>query len=116
MGHPMKAGDRVRITVEGKIIYIASDGYVRVLYDDARHGETSFTLSELTAPTARVEVLPPPIEVGDRVKDHVGQYFNVEAVVGVHVLCADIDSNVPFGRNFANLTLVSKASKAGGRV
>ena len=108
----LKPGDTVDVLLKGlRVESLDSDGDITF----ASRGRTPYLPHEwLTDVT--ITRRDPPIEVGDRVRDLANQYFNVEAVVGEHVLCADIDSNVPFGRNLANLTLVSKASKAGGRV
>lgn len=56
----MKAGDRVRITVEGEVDQTLAGSVCVIL--DGGHVITSFEASELTAPTARVEVLPPPVD------------------------------------------------------
>lgn len=57
----MNPGDRVRITVEGE--FQERTGSCRYFKLDGEQGSaTSFFDSELTAPTSRVEVLPPPID------------------------------------------------------
>ena len=56
----MKAGDDVQITLRGKV-QGTYDGTVHITIDGGRI-PTSFSPSELTAPTARVEVLPPPVD------------------------------------------------------
>lgn len=59
----MKAGDRVRITVEGFVNDIDGGRVFMALNNSASHyPPTVFHTSELTAPTARVEVLPPPVD------------------------------------------------------
>ena len=57
----MKAGDRVRITVEGEVRQFGA-GLYNLILDGGDGEDTNFYETELTAPTARVEVLPPPVD------------------------------------------------------
>ena len=62
----MKTGDRVRITVDGEVRDVVS-GAVRLKLDGANYGVKAqdtvwIDFDSLTAPTAYVEVLPPPID------------------------------------------------------
>jgi hypothetical protein len=60
----LKPGDRVRITVEGEVTSSASEGFIGLRFDGCKLAETEycFEISELTAPTASVTLLPPPID------------------------------------------------------
>lgn len=57
----IKIGDRVRITLEG-VVKDDGAGVYSVILDGGGRGETNFCDFELTAPTARVEVLAPAID------------------------------------------------------
>lgn len=56
----MKAGDRVRITVEGEVRSRADSGMMFTL--DGSDAPYGMYFDCLTAPTARVEVLEPPVD------------------------------------------------------
>ena len=113
----MNPGDRVRITVEGEVI--TQNCYTWSLRIDGQIGDyglLTLTKSELTAPTARVEVLPPPIEVGDVVRfKGCPAPVKVLAIAGHEAWLDVLHMQRPI-HNLCDLTLVSKAYKAGGRV
>ena len=107
----MKAGDDVQLTLRGKV-QGTFDGTVHITLDGGRI-PTSFSPSELTAPTARVEVLPPPVDPDLLLAREVasGRYemkgpYDLGVLKGLH----DDDPHVQIA-----LTAI-KASKAGGRV
>ena len=107
----MNPGDRVRITVEG-VCLKSSDYVLQFTLDSASNVITNFALSELTAPTARVEVLPPPIDpdlvlAREWFKARPNTSFTDEAIDEGYC-----DNQTSIQGFLAGL----KASKAGGRV
>ncbi len=62
MTHDMQDGDRVRLTLEGVATPRGNGFGVFVLLDGADHEPTLITDAELTAPTAKVEILTPDRE------------------------------------------------------
>lgn len=113
----MKPGDRVRITVEGEVKG-TDRSRIFVLLDSSTSGMlVRFDGPELTAPTARVEVLLPSIEVGD-VVNIPRRGFTPFVVLAAHngsVWLECEEEGLSFLTTLSDLTLVSKASKAGGR-
>ena len=59
----LKPGDRVRITVEGEISPPYQEGHVSIVLDGALSGDFNLISHvELTAPTASVTLLSPPVD------------------------------------------------------
>lgn len=105
----MKAGDRVRITVEGEVRE-SDRSRIFVMPDSSTSGQlVRFDTAELTAPTARVEVLPPPIDP-DLVLAR--EWFKGKYASIGDPLKGDYDTEPTLDAYLAGL----KASKAGGRV
>ncbi len=108
----MNPGDRVRITVEGEVISVSGFG-VNINADgcELSRSELLITKSELTAPTARVEVLPPPIDPDLVLAREVVAQRYVPSQARL-IRDGEWDTN-----EFINIALAAiKASKAGGRV
>lgn len=108
----MKAGDRVRITVEGEVLSTPDHG-LRINLDGADQMVTTFYTSELTAPTTRVEVLPPPVDP-DLV---LAREWYAQMSCDIPKLQRDIAAGVHDGDAQVEAFLAGlKAAKAGGRV
>lgn len=106
----MKAGDRVRITAEGEVLG-AGPLCVSVQLDGS-HSQTDFVPDELTAPTARVEVLPPPIDP-DLL---LAREWYAQMSCDIPKLQRDIAAGVHDGDAQVEAFLAGiKTSKAGGR-
>ena len=113
----LKADDEVQLTLRGKVTSVDAT-FIGIKFPGRKLDESEycFEVSELTAPTARVEVLPPPIEVGDVVRfKGCPAPVKVLAIAGREAWLDVLHMQRPI-HNLCDLTLVSKASKAGGRV
>lgn len=64
----VKAGDRVRVTMEGVVGEIIGGDEVKIRFDG--HRVESYThRNVIAAPTFQIERIEPPLKVGDRVKN-----------------------------------------------
>lgn len=111
----MKAGDDVQLTLRGKV-RVALPSAIRLKLDGAQD-TVWISFETLTAPTARVEVLPPPID-----PDLV---LAREVVIDLYGAIAGSDKDWPDrvaagihdNSDHVRTALAAiKASKAGGRV